>query len=279
MRLAGPIYAKYETPEEWAAAVAAKGYRAANAPRMDIDGQGGGVVQAFADAAKKNDIVIAECGAWSNPLSNDAKTAQEAMDKCVSSLALAEELGARCCVNISGSRGEKWDGPCAEDLTPETFDLIVETVRAIIDAVKPTRTYYTLETMPWMYPDSVDSYELLLKAIDRKGFAVHFDPVNLVNCPSRYFNTDKLITEFVDRLGGHIRSCHLKDTSLAMNLTTCLTECRPGTGGLDYPCLLRTIDKLDKDTPVYMEHLPSEEEYDLAAEYIRGVAKNEGVTL
>ena len=71
---------------------------------------------------------------------------------------MADEIGARCCVNIAGSRGAKWDGPHPADLTPETFDLIVQSVREIIDAVKPTRAFYTLETMPWMYPDSADSY-------------------------------------------------------------------------------------------------------------------------
>jgi len=46
----------------------------------------------------------------------------------------------------------------------------------IIDAVQPTRTFYTLETMPWMYPDSPQSYLRLLQAVDRRQFAVHFAP-------------------------------------------------------------------------------------------------------
>ena len=49
--------------------------------------------------------------------------------------------------------------------------MIVETTRQIIDAVKPTRTYYTLETMPWAYPDSARSYAQLLEAIDRPRLA------------------------------------------------------------------------------------------------------------
>ena len=65
--------------------------------------------------------------------------------------------------------------------------MIVETIRSIIDAVKPTRTFFTLETMPWAYPDSPDTYLRLFKAIDRKQFAVHLDPVNLVCSPQRYY--------------------------------------------------------------------------------------------
>jgi hypothetical protein len=35
--------------------------------------------------------------------------------------------------------------------------MIVETTRSIIDAGKPTRTFFALDTMHWAYPDSPDS--------------------------------------------------------------------------------------------------------------------------
>jgi sugar phosphate isomerase/epimerase len=155
--------------------------------------------------------------------------------------------------------------------------MVVETVRKIIDAVSPTRTYYCLETMPWMYPDSVDSYRSLLRAVDRSAFAVHFDPVNLVSSPQRYFRNAELIAEFVDSLGPHIRSVHAKDSVLHPQLTTRLSEGRPGTGGLDYAALLRRVATLDPDTPLMMEHLSAEEEYDHAATYIRCVAERVAV--
>jgi hypothetical protein len=119
---------------------------------------------------------------------------------------LADEIGARCCVNVTGSRGAYWDGPDPADLTPDTFYLIVETTRAIIDAVKPTRTFYTLETMPWSFPDSTASYVRLMQAIDRRALAVHFDPVNLVSSPQLYYSNATVMREFVAALGGQIKS-------------------------------------------------------------------------
>ena len=130
--------------------------------------------------------MIAEVGVWNNPLSADEAERRRAIELCQQKLALAEAIGARCCVNISGSRGEVWDGPHPDNYSSDTFDLVVETTRRIIDAVKPARTYFTLETMPWMIPDSVDSYLELLHAIDRPRFAVHLDPVNLINTPRLY---------------------------------------------------------------------------------------------
>ena len=275
LRLGGPTFEKYQDADDWVQAVKKLGYSAAYCP-VGADASDD-VVKAYANAAKKADIVIAEVGVWNNPISSDEKTRQAALAKCRSQLALADRIGARCCVNISGSRGELWDGPSEKNLTEETFDMIVETTRAIIDGVKPTRTYFTLETMPWAYPDSPDSYLRLLKAIDRKQFAVHLDPVNLVCSPQRYFRNGELIRECFKKLGPYIKSCHAKDILLQPKLTTHLDEVRLGLGSLDYAAFLRELSKIP-DTPLMLEHLPNAEEYRLAAEYIRGVAHRLGLS-
>lgn len=276
LRLGGPIFEKYNGPDEWVRVVRKLGYRAAYCPvnaKASDD-----VVKAYERAAKKADIIIAEVGAWSNPISPDDKTRREAQQKCRTQLALADRIGANCCVNISGSRGKEWAGHSPDNFTDATFDMIVETTRAIIDDVRPTRTYFTLEMMPWAYPDSADSYVALLKAIDRKRFAVHLDPVNIVCSPQRYYSNGKLIRECFAKLGPHIKSCHAKDILLDKKLTTHLDEVRPGLGGLDYEVFLKELSKMP-DTPLMLEHLKGAEEYRHAAEHIRSVAKKIGVSL
>ncbi len=275
MRLGGPLFGDCSSPELWVKAVRDAGYTAAYCPVADSANDE--TVSEYFHAACEADIIIAEVGAWSNPMSPDEATRNQALDLCKRRLALADRVGARCCVNISGSRGEPWDGPHPDNLTQETFDLIVETTRDIIDTVQPERAFFTLETMPWMYPDSPDSYVRLLEAIDRKQFAVHFDPVNLVCSPQRYYSTGELIRDFCAKLGAHIKSCHAKDILLHTKLTVHLDEARPGTGGLDYATYLRELDKLDPDLPLMLEHLPNEEEYSLAADHIRKVAGEVGV--
>ncbi len=275
IHLGGPVFEKYQGPDEWVRAVKRLGYGAAYCPvgaNASDD-----TVRAYERAADRAGIIIAEVGAWSNPISPDEKMRQDALEKCRRQLSLADRIGARCCVNISGSRGPKWDGPAPENLTDETFDMIVETTRSIIDAVKPTRTFFTLETMPWAYPDSADSYLRLFKAIDRKGFAVHLDPVNLVCSPQRYYGSGKLISECFAKLGPYTKSCHAKDILLQTKLTTHLDEVRPGQGGLDYVTFLSELNKLP-GVPLMLEHLPNAEEYNKAAEHIRGVGRGLGLT-
>ena len=277
MRLGGPLFGDSAWPDEWIRGLRDLGYRAAYCPLGDDAAPD--VIRAYAAAAREADIVIAEVGAWSNPLSPDPAARKAAVEKCRKGLALAEEIGARCCVNIAGSRGPKWDGPDRDDLTAETLGMIVEVVRGIIDAVRPQRSCYALETMPWMYPDSADSYLSLIRAIDRKAFAVHFDPVNLICSPQRYFRNGEIIRDFIARLGPQIRSCHAKDILLQDRLTVHLDEVRPGTGALDYRAYLTGLAELDGEIPLMMEHLPNAEEYAAAATHIRQVAGNAKVSL
>ncbi|SDT98870.1 Sugar phosphate isomerase/epimerase [Verrucomicrobium sp. GAS474] len=275
MRLSGPNSGSPSNPAEWIANVKNAGYGGANLPLNHEVSDA--VLATFLEAAKAADIVVAEVGAWSNPIDADPAKAKAALDKCKTQLAFAERSGARCCVNIVGSRNpEKWDGPHPENFSDETFEMVVQTTREIIDAVKPKRTFYCLETMPWIFPSSPDEYLALIKAVDRPAMGVHLDPVNMINTPARYYRNGDFIRDCFAKLGPYIKSCHAKDIILRENLTVHLDECRPGTGFLDFGAYLRELDKLDPDIPLYMEHLPMEE-YPIAADYIRSVAKKNGL--
>jgi len=277
MRLGGQLFGDISDPEAWIAKLREEGFTAAYFPlgdeadeRLSLD---------YARAASEAGIVIAEVGAWSNPLSRNEEERHAKIAFCQRRLALADLVGARCCVNIAGSLGDKWDGPCAADLTEAAFDLVVETVRAIIDAVKPRRTWYTLEPMPWMHPDSPDDYLRLIAAVDCPGFAVHLDPFNLINCPSRYFANAEFLHECFRKLGPHIKSCHAKDLRMSTKFTTHIDETRPGLGEIDYRAYLVDLDRLDPDLPLMIEHLETEDECRLAAAHIRAVARSSNVEI
>ena len=270
LRLGGPIFEKYNGPDEWVRALKKLGYNAAYCP-VDAD-EDEDVVKAYENAARKTDIIIAEVGVWNNPLDPDDKKRKSAFEYCCKQLDLADRIGAKCCVNVCGSRGEG-----AVNLTDETFDMIVEVVQAIIDEVKPKRSYYALETLPKRFPDSIDSYVRLIKAIDRKRNAAHLDPVNLINTPRRYYSNSDLIRECFAKLGPYIKSCHAKDIRMLPGFPVNLQECQPGLGELDYATYLKEASKLSPSPPLMLEHLEEAHEYREAAKYIRSVAKKTGL--
>ena len=274
IRLGGPVPDQFTDPAEWVKVVKSLGYSAAYCPVQP--GASGELIQSFRTEAKRSNILIAEVGAWSNTLDPNESARKEAVEKNIAALQLADEIGASCCVNISGARGEIWDGPYAGNYSKETFDMIVETVRHIIDQVKPVSSFYSLEPMPYMLPDSPDSCLDLIKAVGRKQFAAHLDPVNMISSPQRYFNNGAFLKECFTKLGPYIKSIHAKDIILLPKLTVHLEERRPGLGYLDYALFLQEASKL-KDIPFMLEHLETQKEYKLAADYVREVGDKAGI--
>jgi sugar phosphate isomerase/epimerase len=266
IRLGGPVDGDFADPVEWIKAVKSLGYNAAYCPVQP--GADPELIKAYREEAIRSKIIIAEVGAWNNTLDPDETVRKENIKKNITALQLADEIGARCCVNISGARGEVWDGPYAANYFSETFDLVIENVRYIIDQVKPANAYYTLEPMPYMIPDSPDAYLEVIKAVDRRQFAAHLDPVNMITSPWKYFNNGIFLRECFSKLGKHIKSIHAKDIIIMSELTFHLEERRPGLGTLDYAVFLEEASKLK-----------TQEEYRLAAEHVREVGSKAGISV
>src|SRR5439155_24450720 len=139
------------------------------------------MIRAIRDAFAAENVVIAEVGAWKNMLDPDLAARKSNLEYVVERLALADAVGAGCCVDIAGSYNPKvWYGMHPKNLSKEFFNATVENSRRVIDAVRPSRTVFTIEMMPWSLPDGPESYLKLIKAIDRRTFGVHLDVCNVI---------------------------------------------------------------------------------------------------
>ncbi len=274
MRLGAPVF-DWSTPEEWALNHVKKGLGAAYWPLGE--GAPPEEEEAFLKAAQRHGLMIAEVGIWNNLLDSDPVRREENIQYAIRRLRTADRVGARCCVNISGSRSAFWDGPHPDNLSEETFRQVVETTRRIMDGAAPKRTCYTLEPMPWMLPYDVESLQRLIRAVDRPRFAVHADMCNLVNAFQKVYRTGEMTREFFDAFGPLIRSVHAKDTLLAVDrLTLHIDEAIPGRGVFDHDTLLSQCHGLG-DIPVMAEHLQTQEEYDEATGFLLGKAAALGI--
>jgi sugar phosphate isomerase/epimerase len=219
-------------------------------------------------------------GAWRNLLDPDAVKRKANIEYVTRRLALAEGVGARCCVDYAGSFHPDipW-GPHPRNLSDEFFDGTVQNCRTIIDAVKPRRTKFTIEMMGWLIPDGPDSYLKLIKAVDRPEFAVHMDICNGINSPVRFYNNRSFIRECFQKLGRWTVSCHAKDLEWVPEFSVRFREVAPGRGQVDYVAYLQAIAELPREAPLMLEHLPNAELYKEGADYIRATAIKAAVEL
>lgn len=276
IRLGGPIFLKSDDPVALAKEHRRLGYSAAYCPAADVKDTAriGAIRAAFA----AEDVVIAEVGAWRNMLDPDPQKRAANLAYVIERMALAEAVGARCCVTIAGSFNPTvWYGADPKNVSPEFCDATVENCRRVIDAVKPTRTTFSIEMMGWSLPDGPDEYLRLIAAVDRPSFAVHMDVCNAINSPRRFYGNAAFIRECFAKLGTRTVSCHAKDLAFVPEMNVHFKEVVPGTGQIDYATYLRELSQLTVDAPLMLEHLQTAEEYDAGREHIRGVGARIGV--
>ena len=277
MRLGGPIYVKSDDPAALADAHRALGYRAAYVPEVKPGDREriNAIIKEFAT----RDVVIAEVGGWRNMLDPDLERRRQNMAYIQERLALADELGARCCVDIAGSYSPTfWCGPDPKNITQEFIDATVENCRKLIDAVKPTRTKFSIEMMPFNFPTGPDDYLKLIRSVDRAGFAVHLDVCNTMNSPERMYRNADVIRDCFHKLGRWIVSCHAKDLKWEDYVQVSLREVIPGRGSIDYKAYLTGLSQLPVDAPLMLEHLKTEDEYTEGRNHIKSVAASLGLS-
>ncbi len=277
MRIGVNGYMKYKNADEWIGLIKELEVSTVTAPMKYSDSPE--VKKSYMDYIRKHNLVIGEVGIWKNPLSPDANERKEALRYSKEQLSLAEEVKANCCVNIVGAAGSNWMGYYPENYSEDTYALIIDTVREIIDEVKPKNTFYTIEPMQWMHPDSPDGYLKLIQDVDRKELAVHLDYANMINGIERYHNRREFIKECYRKLGPYIKSIHAKDLHLGEESPCSILEVCPGAGEIDFAQVMRLSNKLGPDIPVFVEHLSSFEEYKAAVGHLRTIGKKNNIDI
>ena len=232
--------------------------------------------QAFAEA----DIVLAEFGAYGiNILDTEKTVRQKNIDEICRRLEYADEMEARCCVIHGGSvETGNWGNANPLNMSEKSYAETVKIVQGILDRVKPETTKLVMETESYLLPDSPEVYARLIEAIDRPGFAVHLDPVNIISSPWRYYNNAQFIKNCFALLGAWIVSCHAKDLNMPpKHATVQIDETFIGDGVLDYETYLREIDKLDPAPTLMIEHL-NESQLIKGLKFIFKKAEEVGIT-
>jgi sugar phosphate isomerase/epimerase len=276
IRLGGPVFLKSDDPEELAKEHRRLGYSAAYCPQAKATDRDR--TRAIETAFVKENVVIAEVGAWKNMLDPDSAKRSANLEYVIERCALAEAVGARCCVDIAGSYNpDVWYGPNPKNLSKEFFDATVENCRKIIDTVHPKRTKFTIEMMGWNLPDGPDAYLDLIKAVDRTAFGVHLDICNGINSPRRFYENTKYINECFRKLGPKIASCHAKDLQWITELNVHFLEVVPGRGQMDYKAYLNGLASLPSEVPLMLEHLKTPEEYEEGKNYIKRIGEAAGL--
>jgi sugar phosphate isomerase/epimerase len=273
-------------PEAYVRQYVDEGYRAIYAPQLK---PGDPAIKALVAAVAKAGLVIGEAGAWRNLIAHDETKRKANLQYAVDTLAAADEMGVVACVAFHGTVGHAADpwqlsynydyGPHPDNLGEAGFQRMVDTARYVIDAVKPTRTKFSLEMVPWLITGTPQEYLRLIKAVDRPQFGAHIDAANMITSPQFYFDTPRMLREGFALLAPYVVSAHAKDIVMQGGpgrISFHMDEVPPGEGMLDYRAYLRELNALRRDVPLMLEHF-YKPEYDRGRDHIRKVGREIGV--
>ena len=259
---------EHTTPQDWASKHKALGLESVVFPVSCLDGED--CVMAYKKAADDAGLIVAEVGIWRNTLAADPQERRQWIDYSIQQLRMADEIGAKCCVNVVGTPyGPRWDGGYRNNFSKELWQMAISMIREIIDTARPKQTKFCIESMPWMIPSTPDEYLKLIEEVDRTEFGTHLDVVNMITSPQKYFFNDEFLHECFEKLKCTICSCHLKDIRLKEEYTFQLEECACGQGTLDLELYARLADVENPDMPMIIEHLTTDEEYAASVKYVR----------
>lgn len=275
MRLGGPVFKEAKDPRELVQLHQKLGYSAAYCKYIEDPYER----EEYKSAFKEADIVLAEMGAFCLNISDpDSYKQEKAIQMIIKKLEQAEEMEALCCVMHGGSYNNTG---CVkahfENFSEKNIEHNIRVIQRILDEVQPKKTKLVLETESYVLPDNPKLYLHMLREINRVGFAVHLDPVNMVSSPRRAYYNGKFIMECFETLGEYIVSCHAKDTNLIDHATTQITETYLGNGILDYNTYLSELNKLAQEPPLMIEHI-SEEQLPEALNFIFSKSSKLGLT-
>ena len=231
---------------------------------------------------EREGLVVAEAGYWENPLDTRPQVRKAVRDEMIRVYQMAEELGARCVVNTAGSycEGPGYQNHNPKNFSEEHFTDAVEMARYFIDSVKPKTTYFTYEVFMYNTVDSPENYDRIIRAVDRTMFGAHIDLTNMMRSPREVYMGEELIHRCVMLFGEHIISTHIKDARLKRPaITTMIEEAIPGEGETDLVPFILEMAKLPNLVTMMTEHLNGKTEYQQGFDYIRTVAKANGVSV
>jgi sugar phosphate isomerase/epimerase len=261
------VFSTTEDPAELVRLHQEMGFSAAYVPAIHDRGRLKNVLAAFA----AEDILIAEVGAYNiNILDTDDKRRSQNIEAIKKWLAFADDIGAACCVIHGGTVEAGGWGECsAANFSKEAFEKTVLTVQAILDDVQPRNARLAFEAGSCQLPDGPEEYLALLTAIDRRGFGVQLDPVNMISSPRRFFFKGDFLRQCFALLGPHIVCAHAKDVMLGEEEPVHLDACPAGFGALDYRTYMLELSKLHKEPQAMSKDLTKTFQLDLKKFYAK----------
>ncbi len=195
-----------------------------------------GLAMYIKELCRKNDVDIAVLGCYLNLCNPDPVKHAEIVEKYKAHIRFASILGCGVVGTETGAVNVEYKFEPANH-SEEALDLFIENLRPIVAYAEKMGVIFAIEPVYKHIVYTVERARKVLDAINSPNLQIIFDPVNLLSVDN-YKDQDEIITKAFDLLGKDIAVVHAKDY---VEENGELKSIAAGTGGMNYPLLLKKI--------------------------------------
>ncbi|MGN0329049.1 MAG: sugar phosphate isomerase/epimerase family protein [Lachnospira sp.] len=195
-----------------------------------------GLAMYMKELCADNKVDIAVLGCYLNLCNPNPEKHKEIVEKYMAHIRFASVLGCGVVGTETGAVNEEYKYEPANH-TDEALNLFIENLRPIVKYAEQFGVIIAIEPVWKHIVCTVERARKVLDEIDSPNLQIIFDPVNLL-CVENLSQQDEIINKAFDLLGKEIAVVHCKDYVVEGDE---LKSIAAGTGGLNYPLLLKKI--------------------------------------
>ena len=223
----------------------------------DVPGPGGispGYARRIRKALEEKNISIAVLGCYINPVHPDPETRDKQLYRFEEHLRFARDFGAV----LVGTETGSCNANCSyhpDTEKPATFDTLCRSLERLITTAEKCGSIAAIEAVADQHTvSSIEKMEQVLRRFASPALKVIYDPVNLI--PQAGLTEDQAVffARAFDAFGGEIAVIHAKDFRMENGKKNGMLPA--GTGGLDYPALLKIIMERKPGIDILLEKKP-----------------------
>ncbi|MDO5381739.1 MAG: sugar phosphate isomerase/epimerase family protein [Eubacteriales bacterium] len=195
-----------------------------------------GLAMYMKELCADNKVDIAVLGCYLNLCNPNPEKHKEIVEKYMAHIRFASVLGCGVVGTETGAVNEEYKYEPANH-SEEALNLFIENLRPIVKYAEQFGVIIAIEPVWKHIVCTVERARKVLDAIDSPNLQIIFDPVNLL-CVENLSQQDEIINKAFDLLRKEIAVVHCKDYVVEGDE---LKSIAAGTGGLNYPLLLKKI--------------------------------------
>jgi len=184
----------------------------------------------------QNKVDVAVLGCYLNLGNPDTEQLAKIVEKYKAHIRFASVLGCAVVGTETGAVNTEYKFDPANH-SEEALEIFIKNLRPVIDYAEKLGVIVAIEPVYKHIVHTIERARKVLDAINSPNLQIIFDAVNVL-CVDNIKDQDEIIQKAFDLLGNDIAIIHAKDFVVKDND---LVSVAAGTGGLNYPLLLKLV--------------------------------------